>query len=170
MVSIPLPRAGSARNGNARALRRLYTELQKNARAVTRRRGAVLFRQGRPSRGVYLLTRGAARLWMTSPEGAELSSHAIAAPCMLGLPATMHGQPYNFSAQLTEDSGVARLEREDILSVLRRHHHLAVYVVEMLSQGVQEMVRHGGHRAHHALVKTRNAKQADFRAPHPERE
>jgi CRP-like cAMP-binding protein len=143
MVSIPLhPGTGRSHAGD-RLLRRLYLELKKSGKFTARRKGATLFRQGGRPRGAFLLTRGQARLWMSSRRGTPLGFHLISAPCVLGLPATVSSHPYNFTAVLTEDAQVACLQRQTILKVLHKHQGFALCVVELLSHGMSElMARH----------------------------
>jgi CRP-like cAMP-binding protein len=138
MVSIPLHGAKTA----DRRLRRLYLELKKAGIFVARRRGAVLCRQAGRPRGAFLLSTGQARLWMESRHGDPVAFHAISAPCILALPATMAGHPYNFHAALTSDAQVARLDRKAILRVLEKHPGLAMCVVEVLGRGVVDMMKH----------------------------
>ena len=148
MVSIPLhPGRGRSKAGD-RLLHRLYTELKKSGKFVARRKGARLFQQGGRPRGAFLLASGQARLWMSCKRGTPVSFHVISAPCMLGLPATVSAHPYNFTAVLTQDARVARLQRQAILKVLHKHHTLALCVVDILSHGVSDMMAHHKHTAH----------------------
>jgi CRP-like cAMP-binding protein len=157
MVSIPLhPGSGRSQAGD-RLLLRLYTELKRSGRIVARRKGAKLFRQGGRPRGAFLLASGQARLWMCSRTGTPISFHLISAPCVLGLPATVSAHPYNFTAVLTEDAQVVRLERKSIVKVLHKHQGLALCVVDLLSRGVSEMMAHHKQAARKPAQKARSA-------------
>lgn len=157
MVSIPLHPVSGRSGAGDRLLRQLYTELRRAAKLVARRKGATLFRQGGRPRGAFLLSKGSARLWMYSDRGEAISFHLIKAPCVLGLPATVSGHTYNFTAVLTEASEVARLERPVILKVLHKHQGLALCVVDILSRGVAEMLDHHKRGVRRKAKKARSA-------------
>ncbi len=157
MVSISLHPAAGRSHAGERLLRRLYLELKKAGKLVARRKGAVLFRQGGRPRGAVLLARGQVRLWMTSRRGVPVAFHVISAPCILGLPATMSGHPYNFNAALTNDAQLALLPRKSILKVLHQHQGLALCVVEILSHGVSEMMGRHKRAARKVPQKARSA-------------
>ena len=157
MVSIPLHPGSGRSHAGERLLRRLYLGLKKAAKFVDRRKGATLFRQGGRPRGAFLLARGQARLWMTSRRGTPLGFHFISAPCVLGLPATVSDHPYNFNAVLTADAQVACLSRQAILKVLHQHQGLALCVVDLLSQGVSEMMAHHKRDGRKVAQKARSA-------------
>ncbi len=157
MVSIPLHPGAGRGHAAARSLRRLYLELKKTGKLVSRRQGATLFRQGGRPRGAFLLVRGQARLWMTSRHGSPVAFHFISGPCILGLPATVSDHAYNFNAVLTADAQVARLSRPAILKVLHQHQSLAWCVVDLLSHGVSELMAHHKRNGRRSPQKARSA-------------
>src|SRR5580658_10626072 len=58
----------------------------------------VLFMQGDPAVGLYLLRSGSARLTMDSPEGKPIISVSVPEGSLLGLPGVLANQPYTLAA------------------------------------------------------------------------
>ncbi|MGE5112731.1 MAG: Crp/Fnr family transcriptional regulator [Acidobacteriaceae bacterium] len=110
----------------------------------TEPRGAVLFSEGRPSKGIYILCEGRAKLTICSETGKRLMLRIAGPGEVLGLGATMAGTPYEVSAELLDSSQVVYVRRKDLLKFLREHRAVCMMVVNMLSQdlhGAYERVR-----------------------------
>ena len=110
----------------------------------TEPRGAVLFSEGRPSKGIYILCEGRAKLSICSETGKRLMLRIAGPGEVLGLGATMAGTPYEVSAELLDSSQVVYVRRKDLLKFLREHRAACMMVVNMLSQdlhGAYERVR-----------------------------
>ena len=71
------------------------------------REGTILFRQGEPSRGVYLLVHGRANLSLRADTGRSVTFRKVGAGYVLGLPGTILNRTYMFTAELIDDSQVA---------------------------------------------------------------
>lgn len=101
---------------------------------VTYRKGSLLFHQGQPADGVYVLRTGRARLSLAGLGHSELQ---IAGPgCLLGLPAAIRNDLHDFSAELLENSQVGFISRDDLLAHLRRDRDLCFNVVQLLGAAV----------------------------------
>ncbi len=112
--------------------------------AGTEPRGTVLFSEGRPSKGIYILCEGRAKLTICSETGKRLMLRIAGPGEVLGLGATMAGTPYEVSAELLDSSQVVHIKRKDLLKFLRDHRDVCMMVVNMLSQdlhGAYERVR-----------------------------
>jgi CRP/FNR family transcriptional regulator, cyclic AMP receptor protein len=104
--------------------------------ACTRREGrnSVLFRQGEPASGVYIIRSGSvaltlgARLYRTAGRGT-----------ILGLPAVFSGQPYSLTAAVVEDCELDFINRETILDFVRSNPSLAMHLLELLAGEVAAM-------------------------------
>jgi CRP/FNR family transcriptional regulator len=123
-------------------------------------KGSVLFAEGRPARGIYVLCDGRAKLSICSETGKRLMLRIAGPGEVLGLGAAMSGTPYEISAELLDTSQVMFIRRKDLLKFLRDHRDLCIRVVQMLSQDLHaayERVRSIG------LARTRRprAAQAD---------
>ncbi len=110
----------------------VVTALQKVGLQFTHSKGTVLFHQGEPSRGVYLLVEGAARLSIRRDDNKSVSIRSVGRGYLLGLPGTILNRTYLFTAKLTEDSRVIFIPTGDLIEFLRQHSDICFDVVEML--------------------------------------
>jgi len=101
---------------------------------VTCEKGAVLFAEGRPSRGIYVLCDGRAKLSICAENGKRLMLRIAGPGEVLGLGASMSGTPYEVTAELLDSSQVVFVRRKDLLKFLRDHRDACMMVVQMLSQ------------------------------------
>ena len=97
-------------------------------------RNTVLFREGQPARGVFVLCEGRAKLSVCSESGKRLTLRIAVAGEVLGLSASLSGTKYEVSAELLDDAQVAMVKRKDLLHFLREHRDACLHVVTMLSQ------------------------------------
>jgi CRP/FNR family transcriptional regulator, cyclic AMP receptor protein len=107
-------------------------------------KGELLFAEGRPSRGVYLLCEGRAKLSVCSESGRRLMLRVAGAGEILGLGASLSGEPYEFTAELLDAAQVAFVKRKDLLKFLRDNPAICMEVVHRLSEdlhGAYERVR-----------------------------
>lgn len=101
---------------------------------TTQPKGCVLFSEGRPSRGIYVLCDGRAKLSICSENGKRLMLRIAGPGEVLGLGATMAGTPYEVTAELLDASQVVFIKRKELLHFLREHRDACMMVVQMLSQ------------------------------------
>ena len=107
-------------------------------------RGTMLFAEGRPVRGIYILCDGRAKLSICSDVGKRLTLRVAGPGEVLGLGAVMTNTPYEITAELVDNSQVAFIRRKDLMKFLRVHPETCLQVVRMLSQdvhGAYERVR-----------------------------
>jgi CRP/FNR family transcriptional regulator len=97
-------------------------------------RGQVLFEEGRPARGIYVLCDGRAKLAISSGNGRRLTLRIAGPGEMLGLSASLSGAAYEVTAELLDNSQVAFVRRKDLLRFLRLHRDACMQVVHLLSQ------------------------------------
>ena len=97
-------------------------------------RNTVLFREGQPARGVFVLCEGRAKLSVCSESGKRLTLHVAIPGEVLGLSAALSGGPYEVTAELLDDARVAMVKRKELLSFLREHREACLHVVDLLSQ------------------------------------
>ena len=97
-------------------------------------RSTVLFREGQPARGVFVLCEGRAKLSVCSESGKRLTLHIAVPGEVLGLSAALSGGPYEVSAELFDNAQVAMVKRKDLLAFLREHRDACLHVVDLLSQ------------------------------------
>ncbi len=102
--------------------------------ASTHAKGTLLFAEGRPSRGIYVLCEGRAKLSICSENGKRLMLRIAGPGEVLGLGATMAGTAYEVTAELLDSSKVVFVKRKELLKFLRDHRETCMLVVQMLSQ------------------------------------
>ena len=108
------------------------------------RRNTILFSEGRPVRGIYLLCDGRAKLSICAENGKRLTLRVAGPGEMLGMGAVLSNTPYEITAELLDSSQVAFVRRKELNKFLREHPDVCMQVVRMLSQdlhGAYERVR-----------------------------
>ena len=118
-------------------------------------KGELLFAEGRPALGVYMLCEGRAKLSVSSESGKRLMLRVAAPGELLGLEASLRGGAYDFTAELLDNARVAFVKRKDLLKFLRDNPAICMEVVSRLSghlHGAYERVRTVG------LNRTRRAR------------
>jgi CRP-like cAMP-binding protein len=110
----------------------LIRTLTGRARPVEFCRDLVLFRRGDPPRGVFIVKDGFAVLTMTA--GARVVMQAVTGVgSILGLPAVLGDSPYSLTADVTVDSHVDFLAKEDLLELMRTDPLLSMKLLQILS-------------------------------------
>ena len=100
--------------------------------------GTVLFRQGDPVRGIYVVESGKISLTMTE-SGRRIKYRSVSKGYILGLPATICDQPYSLTAEASEASLVRFVEQNRIVEFLRGRSDLCLRVVEILGHELTDM-------------------------------
>jgi CRP/FNR family transcriptional regulator, cyclic AMP receptor protein len=96
-------------------------------------RGATLFAEEQPPKGVYVLCDGRAKLSICSEHGKKLMLRIAGPGELLGLSATLSGHPYELTAETIDASQVVFIKRRDLLRFLREYPLACMQVVSMLS-------------------------------------
>ncbi len=117
----------------------LETKLLGKARNISMQAGALLFNQGDAVTGVYILSKGRARLTLRSVDGKIHLEEIVGRGGLLGLPAAISGTPYSLTAEVLSDSELAFLSREELVSLMQSDVSLSLKLVELLSQEVRAM-------------------------------
>jgi CRP/FNR family transcriptional regulator len=115
-------------------------------------RNTILFAEGRPVRGVFLLCDGRAKLSICAESGKRLTLRVAGPGEILGLGAALSNTPYEITAELLDASQVGFVRRKELMKFLREHPDVCMQAVRMLSQdlhGAYERVRSIG------MVRTR---------------
>jgi CRP-like cAMP-binding protein len=110
----------------------LQAEFEGLATVVFKPKGTLLFRRGDDVCGVFLIRRGKVRLSLDC-ETPLYPSRVLGPGAITGLPATVSGQPYSLTAKVVEDSELAFVPRDAVLSCLRNNLVLCFQVMDMLS-------------------------------------
>ena len=102
--------------------------------AATYPKGATLFVEGQKPRGVFILCNGRVKLSTSSADGKTLILRVPEKGEILGLAATVSGQPYQASAEVLEPSQANFIARNDFLEFLKAHGEAALRVAQQLSE------------------------------------
>jgi CRP/FNR family transcriptional regulator, cyclic AMP receptor protein len=107
-------------------------------------RKQVLFAEGRPARGVYVLCNGRAKLSIRADNGRRMTLRVAGPGEVLGLGAALSNTPHEITAELLDKAQVVFVRRQKLLKFLRSHTEVCFKVVGMLSRdlhGAYERVR-----------------------------
>jgi CRP/FNR family transcriptional regulator len=100
--------------------------------------GVVLFAEGEPVKGLFVVLSGEVRLSINSSEGRRLSLRIAREGDIIGLSPVLSGAPYDMTAETLYPSKVAPIGRSDFLRFLARHPESYQAVTEELARHVAE--------------------------------
>jgi CRP-like cAMP-binding protein len=104
-------------------------------------RGALLFRQGDPCRGLHAIVEGAVRVYRASRDGREQVLHIQGPGQAVGEVPLFDQGPYPASARALEDSRVLFLPLQDFQWLYSNHPEIADAVIQELGRRLRRMVR-----------------------------
>lgn len=94
---------------------------------------AVLFIEGQPSRGVFILCSGRAKLSTTSKSGKTVITKLTEPGDVLGLSATISNHPYEVTAEMLEPGQVNFISKDGLFHLLRTNNDITLRVAQLLS-------------------------------------
>jgi CRP-like cAMP-binding protein len=97
----------------------------------------VLFRQGDPPIGLYLIAKGGAEVSMNSEDGETILSVEVVPGSLLGLPAVIGNQPYSLTARAHHGSWVGFIRKEEFNALVQTDAELMVKVLQVLANEVR---------------------------------
>lgn len=100
--------------------------------------GEILYSQNDKPAGVYILFSGRAKLTAIVATGKTALLRISQPGELLGLNAVIARRPYMATARVLEDSHIAFLAREELVSLIVRHPELAIAVAERLATDCAE--------------------------------
>ena len=117
----------------------LVDELKPLGYEITAVRGTILFHEGDPAKGVYIVLEGHASLTMTSENGTPILARSSGPGSLLGLPGTFLRGIYQLTAKMDQDSRLIFVEREKVLDFLRQRTDMCMLVLSILGNEVSQM-------------------------------
>ena len=120
-------------------------------------KGALLFVEGQPCRGLFVLCSGKAKLAASSQSGRSVIVRIAGAGEVLGLGAAVANRPYEVGAETLEPAEVNFLPREEFLHFLQEFGEVSVRVAQHLGM---ELLRVHNQLSRIALGPTARAKLA----------
>lgn len=103
--------------------------------------GAVLFVEGEPARGIFVICSGKVKLTASSSQGRSLIVRVAEAGEVLGLSAVVSNVEYEISAETLEPSQVNFLPRPEFVRFLQKYGEVSVRVAEHLSMELRRAYR-----------------------------
>lgn len=97
-------------------------------------KGSVLFREGQPARGIFLVCQGRVRLSVNSGSGQRIVLRTASAGEVLGLSAALSAENHEVTAEVMENATIAYLRRKELLRFLRQHCDVCMQMVNQLSE------------------------------------
>jgi CRP/FNR family transcriptional regulator/CRP/FNR family cyclic AMP-dependent transcriptional regulator len=113
--------------------------------AVTRRRsyqaGEIIFHRDDPGQVLFVLREGKVRIYVTSPDGQEVTLAVLAPGDYFGELALLDGHPRSASAITLEPVEVYALRRADFINAVMQHPRIAIEVMTVLSRRLRDTDR-----------------------------
>lgn len=132
------------------AQRKLSIELCKRlhgvATTVRKEKGAIIFREGQPGRGAFLISSGKVRLTLDSARGLY-PARTLSTGAVIGLPATLSGEPYSLTAEATTICRLDFIPRRRLLNVLLRDAEAGFQIARVLGEEIFK-IREASERSH----------------------
>src|SRR5215213_9606672 len=100
-------------------------------------RGSVLFIEGQPSQGVYILCQGRIKLSTCSRDGKVIILQIAEAGEVLGLSAVVSGSLFEATAEVIEPCQISFVRKSDFLRLLQQNTDACLNAVRQLSQNYQ---------------------------------
>lgn len=97
-------------------------------------KGATLFVEGQPARGVFILCNGRVKLSTSSADGKTLILRIAEPGEVLGLPASVTGTCYELTADVIEPAQANFIPRNDFLNFLKENGEAALRVAQQLGE------------------------------------
>jgi CRP/FNR family cyclic AMP-dependent transcriptional regulator len=97
-------------------------------------KGAVLFAEGQPARGIFVLCTGRVKLFTSSADGKTLILRFAEPGEFLGLAGTLSGQPYEAWAEAIQPTQTSFVARRHLVHVMRHHGDAAMQVAMQLGE------------------------------------
>jgi CRP/FNR family cyclic AMP-dependent transcriptional regulator len=96
--------------------------------------GAVLFGEGQPVRGIYVVQRGLVKLSVCASDGRTLILRIAHAGEALGVASAVGNRDYEATAEAQQPCDVTFIRQSDVLRLMRTHGEFALWVTQLLSR------------------------------------
>jgi CRP/FNR family cyclic AMP-dependent transcriptional regulator len=102
-------------------------------------RGSVLFAEGEPARGIYILRTGRATVSISSSEGRVVILRMVCAGDVLGLNAVLRNCAYEATVKTLEPSRVNFISRAELLELVENSDNGAAAMIKLLSRELTKL-------------------------------
>lgn len=126
--------------------------LARIAAPVEAAKGTVLFRQGEPVKGVYVINRG--RVLLSMSRGTKRMKYRSVGPgYVIGLPATLTGQPYSLTAEALQKVEMGFVPRDQAFAFLEQDPEICIRLIDFLGRELAWI------REHKIMLVTRSTRR-----------
>lgn len=115
----------------------LLEALKERSRPFPCGKDHVLFRQGDPPTGLYILQDGVATMSMDGDAGDAVLSVEIGSGALLGLPGLLGNQPYSMTAKAHDGAEVRYISRAEFTDFMHSAPQLALKILQVLAAEVR---------------------------------
>ena len=102
-------------------------------------RGSVLFAEGEPARGVYILRTGRASVAISSSEGRVAILRLVQSGDVLGLNAVLRNSTYEVTVKILAASRVNFISRTELMELMENSDTAALAVIKLLSRELEQL-------------------------------
>ncbi len=102
------------------------------------KKGEMIFLEGDPATGFYVLLSGTIRIYKASPEGKEYTLHHIQAGQMFAEAAIFKGETFPANSMATDDSVVAFFPKDRFIRLIGDSPQMSLKMIAALSSFVRE--------------------------------
>jgi CRP-like cAMP-binding protein len=110
-------------------------ELTAVAVSMRKERGTIVFREGKPCRGAFLIRSGRIKLTLEAASGVY-PARTVGSGFVIGLPATFSGEPYSLTAQVMGTGRLDFIPRRKLLKLLQRSPKVGMQILKMLGEEI----------------------------------
>jgi CRP/FNR family transcriptional regulator len=115
-----------------------FAQLQEIMQTRSYSHGTLLFLQGDPAVGFYLLLCGRIRIYKASPDGREFTLHQVQPGQLFAEAAIFRGKSYPANAIAEEDSEAIFLPKQEFLELITRSPQISVKIIISLAAWLRE--------------------------------
>lgn len=101
----------------------------------------IIFLQGQPAKGFYVITGGRVKVFMSSPDGREAVLHLYGPGETVGEVAMFRGMDFPANAMAVADSTLMFLPRDGLVSLLKQDPDLAMNMLASLGAKLREFTQ-----------------------------
>lgn len=116
----------------------LNRALRTASKPLNKKKGDLLFRAGEQARGAFVVRSGKVRLQLEGA-GGLYPTRTLGPGSLVGLPATVSGEPYSLTADAAQDCALDFIARKDLLALLQHNTTAALQILQILSEEIYQM-------------------------------
>jgi CRP/FNR family cyclic AMP-dependent transcriptional regulator len=117
----------------------ILTAIRDRVISRTYEKGALIYSEGEPSQGLYLVESGTVRIFKSSADGREQDLHHIAAGQSFSDAAALDGAPTIANAEAMEPAVVHLVPRDALRGLMMRYPEIGLSISHVLAERVREL-------------------------------